>query len=231
MACLTLLIARLGVPLAKNKCIGPSNCFEYLGIILGTQNMVAKLPMDTVQRIIEFIETLLGRNKSSKRELLQLLGHLNFASKVILPGRSFVSYLISLSTTVNSLHQTIYLDHHCQQELHMWHKFLKGWNGVSLYYDSSFTNDMELFKDASLIDFGHFFQNQWFSFEWPASLPSIQDDDLSMAFRELYPIVAAAVVWGKKCTSKCIMAAPVAEWVRSLYFSALNHSIISPLCL
>ena len=27
------------------------------------------------------------------------------------------------------------------------------------------------------------------------------------------------------------MAAPVAEWVRSLYFSALNHSIISPLCL
>ena len=28
-----------------------------------------------------------------------------------------------------------------------------------------------------------------------------------------------------------ILAAPVAEWVRSLYFSALNHSIISPLCL
>ena len=29
----------------------------------------------------------------------------------------------------------------------------------------------------------------------------------------------------------CVMAAPVAEWVRSLYFSALNQSIISPLCL
>ena len=28
-----------------------------------------------------------------------------------------------------------------------------------------------------------------------------------------------------------IPAVPVAEWVRSLYFSALNHSIISPLCL
>ena len=27
------------------------------------------------------------------------------------------------------------------------------------------------------------------------------------------------------------LAAPVAEWVRSLYFSALNHSIISPRCL
>ena len=31
--------------------------------------------------------------------------------------------------------------------------------------------------------------------------------------------------------SKSNKAAPVAEWVRSLYFSALNHSIISPLCL
>ena len=28
-----------------------------------------------------------------------------------------------------------------------------------------------------------------------------------------------------------IGAVPVAEWVRSLYFSALNHSIISPLGL
>ena len=31
--------------------------------------------------------------------------------------------------------------------------------------------------------------------------------------------------------TKAFPAAPVAEWVRSLYFSALNHSIISSLCL
>ena len=30
---------------------------------------------------------------------------------------------------------------------------------------------------------------------------------------------------------KHFVAAPVADWVRSLNFSALNHSIISPLCL
>ena len=207
MALLNLLFARLNVSLAKHKCTGPSDCLEYLGIILDSRNMVAKLPLDKVQRIIEFIETLLDKNKCSKRELLQLLGHLNFASRVILPGRSFVSYLISLSTTVTSLHHMVYLDHHCQQDLHMWHRFLKGWNGVSLFYDTSFTNayDMELFTDASLVGFGAFFQNKWFCAKWPASLPSVQDDDLSMAFCELYPIVAAAVVWGKQWTSKRIM--------------------------
>ena len=35
----------------------------------------------------------------------------------------------------------------------------------------------------------------------------------------------------RHAVDKSAMAASVAEWVRSLYFSALNHSIISPLCL
>ena len=64
---------------------------------------------------------------------------------------------------------------------------------------------MELFTDTSLVGFGAYFQNQWFSIEWPVCLPSIHEGDLSMAFRELYPIVAAAVVWGKDWTSKRIM--------------------------
>ena len=138
---------------------------------------------------------------------LQLLGHLNFASRVILPGRSFVSYLISLSTTVNNLNHNVDLDTHCREDLHMWHKFLKNWNGVSMFYDSCITNahDLELFTDASLIGFGAFFQNQWFCEKWPDVLPSIKESDLSMAFRELYPIVAAAIVWGKYWTAKRIM--------------------------
>ena len=140
-----------------------------------------------------------------KKELLQLLGHLNFASRVILPGRSFVSYLISLSTTVNNLNHNVDLDTHCREDLHMWHKFLKNWNGM--FYDSCITNahGLELFTDASLIGFGAFFQNQWFCEKWPDVLPSIKESDLSMAFRELYPIVAAAIVWGKYWTAKRIM--------------------------
>ena len=35
----------------------------------------------------------------------------------------------------------------------------------------------------------------------------------------------------KRSETQIYLGGPVAEWVRSLYFSALNHSIISPLCL
>lgn len=206
-ALLSLLFNRLHVPLASHKCVGPTCCLEYLGIILDSENMVAKLPLDKLQRIIQFIEQMLHKSKCTKLELLQLLGHLNFASRVILPGRSFVSYLIHLSTTVERLQHFVYIDNHCQQDLLMWHKFLRGWNGVSLFYDSHFTTtlDLELYTDASLVGFGGIFQKQWFCAEWPAQLPSVKGKDLSMAFRELYPIVAAAIIWGKQWTAKRIL--------------------------
>ena len=44
------------------------------------------LPLDKVQRILKFIEGLLGETRCTKLQLLQqLMGHFNFASHVILP--------------------------------------------------------------------------------------------------------------------------------------------------
>ena len=207
MAVLSLLFNRLHVPLATHKCVWPTVCLEYLGVVLDSSKMEARLPLDKVSRIIEFIETLLNASSCSKRQLLQLLGHFNFASRVILPGRSFVSYLIDLSTSVKELWHHVYLDIHCREDLHMWHEFLRNWNGVSLFYDAEYTfdSDMELQTDSSLIGFGGIFGSKWFCSEWPELLPAVPDGDLSMAFRELYPIVAAAILWGKLWTGKRVM--------------------------
>ena len=206
-ALLTHIFGLLAIPLSLHKCIGPSSCLEYLGIILDSENMEARLPPDKVQRIIEFIDKLLCKSICTKLEILQLLGHFNFASRVVLPGRAFVSYLIHLASSVKALWDRVVLDEQCRDDLKMWLKFLHSWNGVSLFYDTMLThsNDMELYTDASLIGVGGLFKNQWFYSAWPAEIPSVDGDDLSMAFRELYPIVAAAVIWGKKWTCKKIV--------------------------
>ena len=177
---------RLGVPLAMHKCLGPTVCLEYLGIILDSMNMHARLLLDKVYRIIEFIETLLGQSSCTKLELLQVLGHFNFASRVILPGRSFVFYLIQLSTTVKELWHRITLNQYCQEDLHMWHKFLTEWNGLSLFYESDFTtiHDMKLYTDASFVGFAAVFGSQWIYSKWPEQFPSVSDGDLSM--KQLY---------------------------------------------
>ena len=77
-ALLTYIFGLLAIPLSLHKCIGPSSCLEYLGIILDSENMEARLPPDKVQRIIEFIDKLLCKSICTKLEILQLLGHFNF---------------------------------------------------------------------------------------------------------------------------------------------------------
>lgn len=214
MALLCTIFKWLNIPLAAHKTVGPATELEYLGILLDSVNMEARLPVDKVERITLFLQAVLEKRTCTKRELLQLLGHLNFASRVIRVGRSFVSYLISVSTKVKKLHHYVSLNSACKEDIHMWLLFLQQWNRISMFHDQFTTtaDDMELYTDASSsIGFGAFYQQQWMAEKWPQylwadinkcqeSLPSV-----SMAFMELYPIVAAAVVWGSDWSRKKIL--------------------------
>ena len=44
MALLTMIFAKLGVPIAPHKTVGPMVTLEYLGVMLDTQKMEARLP-------------------------------------------------------------------------------------------------------------------------------------------------------------------------------------------
>lgn len=159
--------------------------------------MEARLPPEKVTRIIEITQFSLNRKSCTKRELLSLLGHLNFASRVIVPGRSFVSYLIKLSTKAKEMHHFVNITTECRLDLNMWHKVLMGWNGRSLFLDNRTTEaaDIQLFTDATDKCFGGFYQNQWFQCVFPEDL-TLENESLFMAVFELYPIVVAAVLWG-----------------------------------
>jgi hypothetical protein len=118
MALLTMIFDRLNIPISEKKTIWQTTCLEYLGIILDTESMEARLPEDKDSMIIDFIESFLRKRSVRKRELLQLLGHFNFAARVVLSGRSFVTYLINLSTKVSRLHHYIKLSQECLEDLH-----------------------------------------------------------------------------------------------------------------
>lgn len=215
MAVLTLVFNKLGIPLSLNKTVGPVTELEYLGIILDSTKMEARLPMDKVDRIRNVLISFLNRKSCTKQELLSLLGHLNFASRVIYPGRAFVSYLIALSTTVKSLYHHIKLTYECRLDIKMWALFLEQWNGISFFLESQDTNaeDLQFFTDATPTGFGGFYQGKWFSGRFEDNM--IPDNTkASMALFELYPIVMATVLWGhswgrKKIIVNCDNAATV----------------------
>ncbi|XP_021339760.1 uncharacterized protein LOC110440977 [Mizuhopecten yessoensis] len=201
MALLHHIFNRLGIPMAKHKTSGPNTVMEYLGIVLDSENMEARLPEDKLDRIISSLQSFQQRHSCTKRELLQLLGHLNFASRVVIQGRSFVSHLITLSTTVKALHHYVKLNNECREDIKMWIYFLSNWNGVSVFYNNKVVTSDEicLYTDASgTLGYGGYFRGSWFAEPWPRDLdnPYANNNELSIAFQELYPIVVAALIWG-----------------------------------
>jgi hypothetical protein len=114
----------------------------------------------------------LRKRSVRNRELLQLLGNFNFAARVVLPGRSFVTYIINISTNVSRLYHYIKLSQECIEDLHMWLLFFKQWNHVSLFYESKLTHasNLELYTDVAS-NFG--FWGKWLSDSLPPELKNI----------------------------------------------------------
>ncbi|CAC5415268.1 unnamed protein product [Mytilus coruscus] len=141
----------LKILLSAHKTVGPSTSLEYLGIILDSMHMIAKLPDKKLVRIKDMLYSYLNRRSCTKREMLSLLGHLNYECKVIISGRSFVSYLLTLAHSVKELNHHFTITKGCRDDMAMWFKFLSQWNGISFFISGNVINasDFHLFTDAS----------------------------------------------------------------------------------
>ncbi|MGL4905857.1 MAG: reverse transcriptase domain-containing protein [Plesiomonas sp.] len=195
----------LGIPIAREKTMGPATSIEFLGINLDSVKYQASLPKEKIDRIILVSSSLLDSSNCSKRELLSLLGHLNFAMRIIPQGRPFIAHLLSLASSAHALEEVISITQACRDELRLWITFLKQWNGLSFFYNNLVSSpvDIQLFTDAApSIGFGGFYQGRWFASPWP---PQLQDSSQSSALFELYPLVVAAFLWGKEWTASSIV--------------------------
>ncbi|CAF4481097.1 unnamed protein product [Didymodactylos carnosus] len=206
MVLLKLLFNRLNVPLSKAKCLGPNTELEYLGILLNTVIMQAKLPEYKRLRVIETVEKFATKRKCTKRELLSLIGHLSYACKVVVPGRSFYSYLLKLAYSVPELHHHLYLTADSRIDLHMWKTFLKAWNGTSIFLDSAKTllDSIHTYTDAAgSLGLGGYYDRSWFAHPWPDYVFHLSANARrNMALLELFPIVVASVLWGARWSHK-----------------------------
>ena len=134
---LKLVSHQLGVPLAPHKCVGPTHCLEFLGIILDTLQMEARLSPTKIQKLMNLVTSFRRRKKYTKRELLSLIGSFSFAARVVVPGRTFLSRMIRLSCTVKCLDHFIYLNRGFRDDLDLWENFLQEWNGKSFFWKTS----------------------------------------------------------------------------------------------
>ena len=194
---------RLGLPLHPKKCEGPASALTILGIHLNSQDQTAQLPDEKLAALRLLLNQWSGRRTCTRNQLESLIGHLHHAAKVVWPGRAFIRRMIDLLSCFRSRNHPIRLNREFHLDLEWWTTFLSHWHGVSFWLFPGLTAspDVEVFSDASgSIGFGAFCGSEWFNGRWSAC-----QEDLSIAYKELFPVVVIAAVFGHRWCKQHIL--------------------------
>ena len=180
-----------------------------------------------------------GRKCCRKWELLSLIGQLQHACRVVRPGRTFLRWMIDLSSSVMGYDHWVRLNCGFRSDLRWWELFLEQWNGVALCKSlitrigrASITSDASgRWGCGAFTDSGDWFQLQW--------RPGWEGVHITVL-----PIVIGCAVWGdwwKGETVRCLCdnAAVVAiiksgssrdkrvmHLMRCLFFFTAIHQIV-----
>lgn len=215
LALALIVCKRLGLPLHPDKCEGPSTSLTILGIRLDTNNQTASLPENKFAATKALIESWVDRRTCNRQQLESLIGHLHHAAKVVWPGRSFIRRMIDLLCCFRNKFHPIRLNKEFRLDLLWWHNHFAQWHGVQFWLFPGLCppTDIEVTSDAAgAVGFGAFFGNNWFNGKWLEL-----QRNLSIAYKELYPIVVAADIWG-------------ADWhKRHIRFRSDNEAVVAML--
>ena len=85
LSSMLLTLRNLCIPTAAEKPQGPCTCLEFMGIILDSVMMEARLPYHKVERILTSLDNFKSKKSCTLRELQALIGTLNVACRVVPP--------------------------------------------------------------------------------------------------------------------------------------------------
>ena len=109
-------------------------------------------------------------------------------------SKVFLRRLIDRAHSVVNLNHFVHLTIWERDDLDGWFRLFDQWNGRCLFYFAGFEPAPNVFVStdyAGRLGFGAIFKNEWFAGKWPDGSSS-----LSIAVKELIPIVLAAQIWG-----------------------------------
>lgn len=193
----------IGVPISLEKTCGPKQVITYLGYELDSTKMECRLPEDKIIKCVDKIQFALEQTKLTLKELQSIIGLLNFACNVVLPGRAFLRRLIDLTIGIKKQFYRIRMTKEVKEDLNVWLDFLSNFNGSSMFLPDRWisSSELKLYTDASgVVGYAAVFGSQWFKGEWNSSWQY-----QNIAVLELYPIVLAVQVWSTFMSNKCIM--------------------------
>ena len=112
------LCHQIGIPIPLDKTFRLSTTLTFAGIELDSIRSEARLPQEKVTKCVELITAFLTRKKVQLHELQSLIGLLNFATTVVMPGTAFLRCLYDLTQGV--LHPHHFVGLHSEVKNDLW---------------------------------------------------------------------------------------------------------------
>lgn len=191
----------VGVPIKQSKTVNPCTCLTFLGIELDARLMEARLPQEKLDKIKSVLQKYISRQKLKLQEIQSLVGLLNFACSVVVPGRCFLRRLIVLTRGLKKPHHRVRLNQSAKEDMRMWLVFIEQFNGKSLFLSDTWATSeiLRFYTDASQLGFSAIFNRRWFYGTWPVGF-----ENYHITIKELFPIVLAVETWGHLLQNQCI---------------------------
>ncbi len=196
--------AELGVPLAREKTVGPVQIITFLGLEIDSIHGQVRVPQAKVTAVAAQIQQALSRRKISLVCIQSIVGSLNFLCKAVAPGRAFLRRLIALTHGLSRPHHRVRISKGARLDLLAWLEFLTHFNGVAVFSSVWQSNEaIDLFTDAAgSIGYGAYFNGKWVRGLWSEEL---LNNPPSIAFLEFFPLLVALFCWAPLLAGKRVM--------------------------
>ena len=194
----------INIPLAPEKTVYPSQVIQFLGIEIDSVKQQLILPEDKINKCKNLIQTMLDKDKCTLRELQSLMGLLNFACSVIIPGRAFLESIRILMKGLQKPSFKRRLNKQAKLDLQVWLSFLDQCNGVTIYKDELFISAgvLHIYTDSSqTIGLGAILGQSWLASVWPSDWWREQN----ITLLEFIPIVLAVHSWNSILRNKVVI--------------------------
>lgn len=107
----------LGTPIAADMTVGPTTKLVFLGILFDTTTMTMAWPSNKLDKLLQVTKSFLSVKKLTFKELQSLIGLLNFACRVVAPGRAFCRRFINATVGISKPHYRVRLTKNIKQDL------------------------------------------------------------------------------------------------------------------
>ena len=218
------IFKEIGMPLAEEKTLGPTNIIEYLGLVLNLLRQLILIPETKRNKCFAKIETFLSTVQDGKRVTIKMIqklaGSLNFICQALPAGKPFLQGLYKLTRAAKP-GQVVKQHHHRRvpkevvEDLLMFKSFLQECAAErvkSVPFLSRlgiFNTQLELYADAA----GNFaaggaacmYKNQWAAGFWRETTIYDYGFQPNIALLEMLAIVMAVEIWAPLLAGKTII--------------------------